>query len=333
MNKILPLFIIAIAIIILLPLAASAEIREGTFELSPFVGYCTGSTSRTLCHKDIIGVRAGYLFTENWELEGALEFVHSAAELYHVDALYHFMPKNKTVNPFLLAGFGWAHVRPKNGDQYSTPMADIGAGVKIFLTDRIALRTEIRDVITHSQNAVVTAGLTFTFGGKTPKAAPAPQPAPVAAPEPKHVPAPEPVPVAPEKKPEPAPQPAPVAEPAPVKIVLEDIHFGHDKAALTPAAKETLAGYTKLLRENSGVRLEIEGHTSSIGSEAYNLKLSIRRANAVKDYFVKEGIAPERLQTVGYGERHLAMPEPNPKKRNDPPVKANRRVHFKVIIQ
>jgi len=330
MGKILPFIFSALVIMMLIPQAAPAEIREGAFELSPFVGYCSGSTSSVLCHKDIIGVRAGYLFTKNWELEGVVENVFKGGELFHVDALYHIMPENKTINPFLLAGFGWAHIRPRHGDNYSTPMADIGAGVKVFLTEGVALRTDFRNVITHSQNAVVTAGLTFSFGGKKAKAAPAPQPAPVAQPEPR----PEPAPVAPpspapEKTPEPAPRPAeaPAAAPAiePIKVVLEDVHFAHNSSALTEEAKAILAGNIKALRDNPGMKVEIEGHTSAIGSDSYNMKLSVKRANTVRDYLVREGVAAGRLTAVGYGERLPAMVEKTPKKRESAAAKANRR--------
>src|SRR5512135_2136688 len=104
-------------------------------------------------------------------------------------------------------------------------------------------------------------------------------------PEPK----PEPVP-APAPKPEPTPPPpAPVVEP--VKVTLEDIHFDFDKATLTKVAEGILDSDIKTLKENPGIKVQIEGHTCAHGPEDYNMALGERRANAVKEYFVNQGIA------------------------------------------
>jgi len=56
------------------------------------------------------------------------------------------------------------------------------------------------------------------------------------------------------------------------------------------------------LRENATLRVEIEGHTCSIGTAEYNLALGDRRANAVRDYLISRGIAADRLRSVSYGE-------------------------------
>ena len=56
------------------------------------------------------------------------------------------------------------------------------------------------------------------------------------------------------------------------------------------------------LRESPTLRVEIEGHTCSIGTAEYNLALGDRRANAVKDYLVSRGVSADRLRTVSYGE-------------------------------
>jgi OOP family OmpA-OmpF porin len=333
MRRFLPLFFISTVFVVLLPAFARAEIREGSFELNPFFGYCTGATSPVLCHKSVYGIRAGYAITKNWEIEGAFDYMHDAAEMFHADALYHFMPENESFHPFVAAGVGEAHVRPRHSESYTTAMADFGVGFKYFLTKTVAVRADFRDVITHSNNAVLTAGLTFAFGGKT--AAPAPEPEPVSPPTPpapKPELKPEPVP-APVPKPEPVapPPPAPAAEP--IKIILEDVHFEHDSAKLTPAAKEILDRDIAGLKENSGVRVEIQGHTSAVGSALYNMKLSWKRADAVKDYLAKAGIAPERMTTVGYGKTKLEVPELRPYKRQSKAARTNRRVHFEIIAK
>ena len=146
-----------------------------------------------------------------------------------------------------------------------------------------------------------------------------------------------------EKKPEPMPAPVPTPEPTPpppppaaepVKITLEDIHFEFDKATLTKLAKEILARDIATLKENQGVKVQIEGHACAHGTEDYNMALSERRANAVKEYLVNQGIAADRLTTIAYGETRLAMPEiPTPKNKQSKEAKANRRVHFEANVK
>jgi outer membrane protein OmpA-like peptidoglycan-associated protein len=149
-------------------------------------------------------------------------------------------------------------------------------------------------------------------------------PKPVAEVKPEPIPAPAPPP--------PPPPPPPAAEP--VKIILEDIHFDFDKATLTKAAVEILARDIATLKENPGVKVQIEGHTCAHGAEDYNMALGERRANAVKEYLTNEGIAAERMTTISYGETRLAMPEiPTPKNKESNEAKTNRRVHFEVIVQ
>jgi outer membrane protein OmpA-like peptidoglycan-associated protein len=127
----------------------------------------------------------------------------------------------------------------------------------------------------------------------TPCPVPAP-PAPVAAaPEP----APAPAYVAP------APAPAYVAPAAlPQKLVLEGVNFDFDKSTIR---QEDLANIDKdvaTLESWGNVNIEVAGHTDSRGSDAYNIKLSQRRAEAVRDYLISKGIAADRLSAKGYGE-------------------------------
>ncbi|MDA8433313.1 MAG: OmpA family protein [Nitrospiraceae bacterium] len=331
MRRFLPFLAILVIFTVASPLAARAEIREGTFELNPFAGYCTGATSRVLCHKPVYGIRAGYVITKNWEVEGAFDFMHNAAEMFQADVLYHFMPEKESFHPFVVAGLGEAHVRPRHSESYTTAMADFGVGFKYFLSKSVAIRVDYRDVITHANNAMLTAGLTFAFGGKTPEAVPPPPPPPAPAPKPEPVPQPEAAPH-PAPKPEPV-APAPAPEPEPVKIVLEDVHFANNRAALTDAAKEILDKNIAVLKENPEILIEIQGHTSAVGSALYNMKLSWKRADGVKAYLAQKGIAPERMTTVGYGKTKLEVPELRPYRKESKGAKINRRVHFEIIIK
>ena len=140
---------------------------------------------------------------------------------------------------------------------------------------------------------------------------------------------PEPKPVSP---PPPPPPPLPVEEP--VKIILDDIHFDFDKATLTKAAMDILDSNSKALTQNSGVNVQIEGHTCAHGAEDYNMALGERRANAVKEYLSKQGISSARMTTISYGETRLSMPEiPTPGNKESKEAKTNRRVHFEVIVK
>lgn len=142
---------------------------------------------------------------------------------------------------------------------------------------------------------------------------------------------PEPVPPPPAPKTEPPP-PAPVVEP--VKIILEDIHFDFDVAILTSAAQDILDSNIKTLKANQGINVQIEGHACAHGDEDYNMAMGERRANAVQEYLINQGIAADRMTTISYGETRLAMPEiPTPQNKEAREAKANRRVHFEFIVK
>jgi OOP family OmpA-OmpF porin len=144
---------------------------------------------------------------------------------------------------------------------------------------------------------------------------PAP-PAPVAAPAP--------APVAP-----PPPAPAPVAPPAPVseKVTFAaDTFFDFDKAVLKPAGREKI---DDLIGKMQGMNLEViiaVGHTDSIGADAYNERLALRRANAVKAYIQSKGIEPNRVYVEGKGEKQPVADN----KTRDGRAK-NRRVEIEVV--
>lgn len=134
-----------------------------------------------------------------------------------------------------------------------------------------------------------------------------PPPAPLAA-----VPEPEPVvaPLAPAAPlaaaPEPAPL-APVAEPVPVAtLVLEGVNFDFDKAVIRPQDYAKLDQDIDALKAWGDVDVEVAGHTCSIGTEEYNLGLSQRRAEAVRNYLVSKGVPADRLTVRGYGESRPA---------------------------
>ena len=84
--------------------------------------------------------------------------------------------------------------------------------------------------------------------------------------------------------------------------VLRNINFDFNKADIKPQFIPELDKVVRVLQNNPGVTIQVEGHTDSIGSEAYNQNLSERRAASVKEYFVSKGINSARVTTKGYGK-------------------------------
>jgi OOP family OmpA-OmpF porin len=148
------------------------------------------------------------------------------------------------------------------------------------------------------------------------------------------VPAPAPAPVAPPPAaaPAPAPAPAPAAAPVPVAPATEkvsfaaDAFFDFDKSNLKPEGKAKL---DDLADKVKGLTLEVViavGHTDAKGTDAYNQKLSVRRADAVKEYLAGKGIEASRIYTEGKGKS-----QPVADNKTDAGRAKNRRVEIEVV--
>jgi outer membrane protein OmpA-like peptidoglycan-associated protein len=85
-------------------------------------------------------------------------------------------------------------------------------------------------------------------------------------------------------------------------VSLPDILFDFDSATLRPEAKETLSKLCGVMLVTDGQTLSVEGHTDSIGSEEYNLELSERRAETVRNYMTACGLSSDMVSSEGYGE-------------------------------
>jgi len=138
-------------------------------------------------------------------------------------------------------------------------------------------------------------------------------------------PAPKPAAVPAKPAPKPAAKPAP--KPVTEKVTFAaDVFFDFDKALLKPEGKAKL---DDLVAKLKGINLEVIiaiGHTDSIGSVEYNLKLSVRRAEAVKAYLVSKGIEPNRIYTEGKGKS-----QPIADNRTAEGRAKNRRVEVEVV--
>ncbi|HLH78498.1 MAG TPA: OmpA family protein [Candidatus Binataceae bacterium] len=102
--------------------------------------------------------------------------------------------------------------------------------------------------------------------------------------------------------PPPPPPPPPVQH---ERIVLRGVHFDFNKANIRPDAVPILDEAADILSKNPNVTVDVNGYCDAIGSFAYNLKLSQRRADAVARYLESKGIPSSRLVTHGYGKTHF----------------------------
>lgn len=80
--------------------------------------------------------------------------------------------------------------------------------------------------------------------------------------------------------------------------------FAHDSAVVNPAAYPGLQGLAQMMVDYPDTRIRVEGHTDKTGAAAYNLELSKKRAQAVRDILVQSGVAGSRIETVGMGSQY-----------------------------
>ena len=85
-------------------------------------------------------------------------------------------------------------------------------------------------------------------------------------------------------------------------VLIDNIFYAFDKATLLPESKNALDSLILMLNENPNITIELSAHTDYRGAEAYNKKLSQKRAESVVKYLINHGIAADRLTAVGYGE-------------------------------
>lgn len=89
-----------------------------------------------------------------------------------------------------------------------------------------------------------------------------------------------------------------------IVLTIGDVLFAFDKATLSPEAYRNVIKLADFLNKYVNRNVLIEGHTDSVGSDEYNLELSRKRADSVKEKLVEDGIDPTRITTVGYGEKY-----------------------------
>jgi outer membrane protein OmpA-like peptidoglycan-associated protein len=112
----------------------------------------------------------------------------------------------------------------------------------------------------------------------------------------------------------------------PNTFVLEDCNFNTGKATLMPESYAVIDELVKYLQRKSDEKVEIGGHTDNVGRPEANMKLSLERANSVRDYVISRGIDPERLTAKGYGST-----KPVADNKTEEGRATNRRTEVKIL--
>lgn len=321
--------------------ASSAQVFAQNLDLNPSwyvapsVNY-TNTDNRFGLTKDGqgVGLRFGKAVNQSWDVQlgGITARTKEAGTTYKqnllsIDALY--MQSREAVHPFLVFSVGGQHdkfSKTASVKSKSAPFLGAGIGLQAQLTEQLSLQADVRRNMAYltgleynfkrAYTTYASVGLNYYFD----KVA---KPVPVVKAEPK------PEPVIEEKKEVPPPPPAPKFE----KYTLSSTElFAFDSAVLA-SAQPKLDEIAKALKETPSVsNVVISGFTDRLGSDKYNLKLSEKRANAVRDYLVNSGIAASRLNAVGKGEANPVV-TCNNKKRADliKCLEPNRRVEIEQM--
>ena len=308
-RKLVAVGVGALALVFCLSSLALAENKAGKFSLSPMIGGYVFEGNQGQRHNWAYTLALGYNFTKNIGSELAFTFVDTErskqplkgedvdVSLARWDVLYHFMPDSSFV-PYVAAGVGTLITNPPKGSTDPDFMINYGAGVKYFFAENVALRGDVRHVLELDDkynNLVYSAGLVFQLAST---GAPEPVAEPVVADSDG-----DGVPDDRDKCPD-TPRGVKVDEDGcPIQMTL-DIEFDFNKANIRPMYHDDLAKAARFIEDNPSVpTILIAGHTDSIGKEAYNQRLSERRAQAVRAYLIDHfNIDGQKLVARGYGE-------------------------------
>lgn len=323
----------------LLPLLAlmqpAAAQRDGSWELSGGVGamYIDGGLASYLGSKGFAdnagtpkrfvpaaAVRLGYNFTNSF----GMSIGTSGATASGVKYLTPFVAATYTANlnarfsPFLTGGTQFTRITGNGRKTHPTWGAHVGVGIRSMMSENVALRLEGRMAIEHyaelpgaktAYNPIATIGLSyFTAGRRAPEAVaalPCPQ-CPRARVDTVRIQAPPPPPPVRKCEHGIAPAGAPVDQFGCLilrdTLLLEAVRFDFDKSDLTSTARPILDRVAESMLAHPEAFFEIAGHTDSVGTFAYNFLLSARRAAAVRDYLIGQGVPGYKMTAVGYGE-------------------------------
>ncbi len=309
-----------------LPLVAATTYgEEGQFYIAPGLQWMDFDNTTDLDNDTGYFLGLGYDFTDRFSAEFNIFDLdpqlpnNTKVEIDHwkIDGLYSFDAKIAGFTPYVVAGLGNTRFESNN-----EPTWNYGGGLKIEITKNLEWRTAIRnynyrDRDFEDSDFGVDSALVFRFGGNDSPRAASPAPTRTAAPTPAPAAAPERaiadadgdgVADSADRCPE-TPRnyavdssgcPIPVEEVARVEL---EVLFDFDQSVVKPEYFSEIKEVTDFMAQYPDVIVELEGHTDSQGTEAYNLGLSERRAAAVREVMISRfGIVGSRISSRGFGE-------------------------------
>ncbi|MEP6485093.1 MAG: OmpA family protein [Rudaea sp.] len=316
---------------------AQAQDMASSWYLAPRIGVDVPDSDRTTKTTLYSGIGLGAWVNPNFSVDleygiNNAEFKDSSPRANHqwesvqldIAGRYYFGDVSNTLRPYVMGAVGALRHKAYSGfllqnQSFSggggwDPMAAVGVGVSYNLSDRLSVRGEVAARYDRDNNSInstvsdnyfpyrksgftdgiATIGLTYNFGGHAAAAAPAPS---ASTPPP---PAPPPV------------REAPATTSTTIDLRGVEFKFDHPRVGekIVPSLKAPTAESVQILDEavdtlkrNPNVRVEVDGHTDSVGSDAYNQKLSERRAKGVYDYLAEHGVSSSQLDgPKGFGE-------------------------------
>ena len=314
--------------------------REGSWELSAGAGamYLDGHLAGALAGRGFAdpgsnvgrlmpaaAVRLGYNFNNNigFSIGTGGGMASGVKYLTPFAALTYTVNLNATTSPFITGGTQFTRITGNGRVTHPTWGAHFGLGVRHMVSENLALRLEGRMGVEHYEqtpgkktayNTIATLGISyFTAGRRAPPAPMAAAPCPACRGRVDTVFVQAPRPPAPHKcEHGVAPTGAKTDQFGCLvlrdTLLLEDVHFEFDKSEITPTATAILVRLGESMRAYPELYFEIAGHTDSVGTFAYNFLLSARRARAVRDFLIKEGVPASRMTAVGWGEGYPIAP-------------------------
>jgi OmpA-OmpF porin, OOP family len=342
------------------PVVAAAGDEAGHFYIGPeFGGIVADGDRGTKEHDWVYGLDLGYNFNADWTADLNLNTVrlkdeydpgHLRLDAASLDILRVFNHSG-VFAPYIAAGAGiihWDTPYDQPGHDDFFPEAGVGAFIKLWensnASSSFSLKPDIRvrwdDDGRHYRDELYTMSFVFSFGPGT-KPPPEPPPPPPPPPPAQTQPAPPPPPVAaiPDSDGDGVPDnidrcpntPHGVAVdqfgcPLKSSIVLEGVTFETNSAVLTADSRPVLNQVADGLAKHPRLKVELQGYTDSTGSDKYNLTLSDKRANSVREYLISQNVRPEQLSAKGFGKADPVASNATPAGRAQ-----NRRVVMKVL--
>ena len=202
--------------------------------------------------------------------------------LTSLDAVYHFGEPGPGVRPYLSAGMAHQSIgQAERGGRDRSTIANVGAGVKVYFTENFFARAGVDGMHNIDQGDsewMAGVGIGLNFGGGRQEVAQA--------------------------EPEPVYEPVVEAEPIPETVRVElDVKFDFDKDVVREDSYDDIRNLAEFMQQFPQTTTVVEGHTDSVGTEAYNQDLSDRRASSVRNVLVEQyDIDGSRVDSVGYGE-------------------------------